>query len=203
MHVGHDGPGLLAVSGLGGQRGQVGVGPGDPGLVAPQPLVGDPPGQLPRVRRRPPVPEPGRGQAEMAGGVAEPLQVVPSGAGRRRAVQVGRETLPERDRPLRLADTAPVQGAGLEQDPDHDGVGVRLGPRIGPPPGHGGQRRLGAFQVPRQRSGQPGQVALEPQRRQPAREQVDRTLAVGQAGPEGDVGQPGGALRRRSARPGG
>ena len=189
-----DDPGLLAVPGLGGQRGQVGVGPGDPGLVVPQALVGDPPGQLPRVGRRPPVPEPGRGQAQMAGGIAEPLQVVPGGVGDR-AVQVGREVLPERDRPLCLADTAPVQGAGLEQDPDHDGVGVRLGPRVGPPPGHRGQRRLGAFQVPRQRSGQPGQVALEPQRRQPAREQVDRALPVGQAGPEGDVGQPGGALR--------
>ena len=195
VHVGHDDPGLLAAPGLGGQRGQVRVGPGDPGLVLSQPLVGDSPGQLPRVRRRPPVPELGRGKTQMAGGIAEPLQVVRCGVGRRRAVQVGREALPERDRPLGLADTPPVQGAGFEQNPDHDGVGVRLGPRVGPPPGHRGQRRLGAFQVPRQRSGQPGQVALEPQRRQPAREQIDRTFPVGEAGAEGDVGQPGGALR--------
>ncbi len=88
-----------------------------------------------------------------------------------------------------------MQGVGLQQNPDHDGAGVRLGPRIGSPAGDGSQRGLAAFQLTRQGARQPGQVAFEPQRRQPAREQVDRPLAVGQAGPEGDVGQPGGALR--------
>ena len=75
--AGDDGPGTLAVPGLGGQRGEIVVGARDPGLVVAQALAGDPAGQLPCVRRRPPVPVPDRGQPEVAGGIAEPLQVVP------------------------------------------------------------------------------------------------------------------------------
>ncbi len=193
-------PGLLAAPGLGRQRGQVVVGARDPRLVVVQ-VVGDPAGQLPRLSRGPPVPVPDRGQAQMAGRVAQPLQVMAGGPGRggsgpdgRRAVQVGGQALPERDRPPPFRDAPPVQGAGLEHDPDHHGAGVRLGPGIGPPPGHRGQCRLGAFQLPGQRAGRLGQVTLEPQCRQAAREQVDRAVGVGQAGPEGHVGQPGGAL---------
>ena len=87
-----------------------------------------------------------------------------------------------------------MQRARLEQDPDHDGAGVRLGPGIGTPPGDGGQCGLAAFQVARERPGEPGQVAFEPQRREPARDDIDRPVTIGEAGPEGDVGQPGGAL---------
>ena len=181
-----------AVRDLGGQPGQVGVGPRDPRHVMAEVLLGHPAGQLPRVRGGHPVAVPERGQPQVARGIAEPLQVVPLGARVRRP---GRhQFLPERDGPACLPDAPLVQRARLQQDPDHDRVGVRLGSRVGSPPDHGRQRDLAALQVPRQRPGQPGQVALEPQRRQAARDEIDRTLPVGQTGPEGDVGQPGGAV---------
>ena len=191
--VGDDGPGPLAVPGLGGPRGEVVVGARDPGLAWPS-LTGDPAGRChasEAVRRSPYLAAVSPGgcsaslsrcstcpllsEVDKAGpsrSAASAARARPSAAPRRcRAVQVPASS---RTRTTTALAFASARGSVRRRATAASAVSAL--------PGHAAGCRPA------------GSIAFEPERRQAAGEQIDWPLAVGQAGPEGDVGQPGGTL---------